>query len=330
VLINRRFLLKASASAVAVSLFGRIGYTGAAEHLFLYDSHCHVMGSDQVRFPHVKSSAPAPSAGSGSQRPPGVRFGQIKKEPTIAKVLEWMEQNDVIAGAAVQHKGTYGFDNSFVLSAADTVSEKFIAVTVIDPTDPATPNMIRQFRQQHNFAGIRMTGAQGEAASYDWLVSDNAQKTWEVANELELSVDLMGVAPGYSSRTNALYLQMAKKFPNARLILNHIAWPELSAENYGINDELKSLSKLGNVYFKFTTINLDMLDEAEVSSSEFLRITLDALGAERIMWGSDIGNSAGTYAQMVERMLAAAESLSAEEKQWVLSDSARTAYRDFS
>ena len=336
--INRRFLLKASTSVITASMLGKIGFATAAERMWMYDSHCHLISEDEERFPHANNNPPAGGGGgqppgqgpgAGGPPPPGVRFGQIHPQPTVSNVLKWMEENDVKAAAAVQKKGTYGFDNSYVLAAADTVSDKFTAVTVIDAEDSATPNLIREFSKKHEFAGIRMSGGQGDNVDYAWLLSDNALKTWAAANELGLSVDLMAVAPGYSAKTTAHYYDLARKFPKTRLVLNHIAWPDLGTENYGINAELKKLSQLGNVYFKFTTINLDMLDAAEVSSSEFLRIAIDALGANRIMWGSDIGNSAGTYGQMVARMLAAAESLTAEEKQWVLSDSARTAYSDF-
>jgi len=44
------------------------------------------------------------------------------------------------------------------------------------------------------------------------------------------------------------------------------------------------------------------------------------------MWGSDIGNSPGTYGLLVAKMLMASANLTDEQKTWVLSDSARVAY----
>ena len=44
------------------------------------------------------------------------------------------------------------------------------------------------------------------------------------------------------------------------------------------------------------------------------------------MWGSDFGNSEGTYAELVKRGVSATAKLNAREKRAVLHDTGRTVY----
>lgn len=323
--INRRLLLKTGAALLTGVCLGRTEVVSALNRFWLYDSHCHLISADEERYPRtavnlaVDPSKPMP-------RLPGTHFGQINVDPTLADVLKWMGENEVDGGVAVQKKSTYGYDNRFTLEASDLVSEKFIAVVVVDATNAGSGQEIQRYAREHHLAGIRLSGMQGNKASYDWLTGDNALKTWAVANELELSVDLMAVLPGYDANTIENYHQLAQRFPKTRVVLNHLAWPSLGDKKYGINDGLKRLADLANVYFKFTTINLNMLDEAEVSSGDFLRTAVSSLGADRLMWGSDIGNSPGTYSEMVAKILAASSGLSDAARHNLLSTTARSVY----
>ena len=57
-----------------------------------------------------------------------------------------------------------------------------------------------------------------------------------------------------------------------------------------------------------------------------LRRAVDLYGAERIMWGSDIGTSSGTYNEMVQRMIEASVLLREDEKQLVYHDVGRRVF----
>jgi predicted TIM-barrel fold metal-dependent hydrolase len=49
-------------------------------------------------------------------------------------------------------------------------------------------------------------------------------------------------------------------------------------------------------------------------------------GADRIMWGSDIGTSSGTYQGMVDRMLAACALLTPDERKAVCHDTGQSVF----
>ena len=56
---------------------------------------------------------------------------------------------------------------------------------------------------------------------------------------------------------------------------------------------------------------------------EVLRRAVDFYGADKVMWGSDIGTSSGTYKEMVQRAKDAAALLAAAERRAVLHDTGR-------
>jgi len=63
-----------------------------------------------------------------------------------------------------------------------------------------------------------------------------------------------------------------------------------------------------------------------VPAEQVLRRAVDLFGADRIMWGSDIGTSSGTYKEMVQRMLDASVLLNDEEKRAVWHDTGKRVF----
>src|SRR5690606_11187539 len=118
--------------------------------------------------------------------------------------------------------------------------------------------------------------------------------------------------------------RLAQSFPNIKIIVDHIGWPEpAGAPDYGISEAHRALQPLENVYFKLTTINLNILDREKQSSSQFVRHVVDIFGADRVMWGSDYGNTQGEFVDMVHRARAATELLNEEERRKVLHDTGK-------
>lgn len=314
-MLTRRGFLAVSVAAVAVR-----GHIARAQSpaVRLFDAHCHLKSEDLQRYPRV-ASAPA----SGGPPPP---TPDPAATPVVERVLQWMDASGVEAGAAVQHRGTYGFDNRYILDSSDAHADRLAPVVVLDAQDPGTPALLRSYRQAHGLAGVRLTGAQAQDGSFPWLDSTAAQATWAVANELGLVVDLMTVPPGESVPAIGDFVTLAERYPRAKLVLDHVAWPTAGVADYGIDEAHRSLAKRRNVFFKFTTINLDFLTGANVDPASMLRHVVDVYGADHVLWGSDIGNSAGLYPDMVSRMIAATAKLTAKERTQVLHDTGKSVF----
>jgi predicted TIM-barrel fold metal-dependent hydrolase len=232
-----------------------------------------------------------------------------------------MDQNGVGGGAAVQHRGSYGTDNRYLLDSTDQYRHRLVPIVVLDAEDPGTPAAVRRLIVEHGIAGIRLTGQRAADGSFPWLESAAAQRTWTALNAAGLVADLMTLPPGFSAAAMAAYARLARSFPRVRLVLDHCAWPDpAGAPDFGLRAEHRALLAAANVYFKFTTVNLELLRSAKAAPRDALRHFAAVLGAGRLMWGSDIGNSAGLYAEMVGRIVAASSGLSRGDRRLLLHD----------
>jgi predicted TIM-barrel fold metal-dependent hydrolase len=66
--------------------------------------------------------------------------------------------------------------------------------------------------------------------------------------------------------------------------------------------------------------------DAGASSKSVLRRMVDLYGADRVMWGSDIGTSAGAYHEMVTRALDACALLTDTERRAVMYETGRRVF----
>jgi predicted TIM-barrel fold metal-dependent hydrolase len=113
--------------------------------------------------------------------------------------------------------------------------------------------------------------------------------------------------------------KLAKRFPNTRIVLDHLTWPAPEgAPTFGLSPEHLALKSLTNIYFKFTTLNLQELEKAQVSAADFVRHVVNVYGADRVMWGSDLGNSKQGYADLVRSAIAATTKLTPSEQRQIL------------
>ncbi len=83
---------------------------------------------------------------------------------------------------------------------------------------------------------------------------------------------------------------------------------------FGIAEILAAFGDLAHVHFKITDINFDRLEDAGYDSASFVRVLADRFGAERLLWGSDVGQSPAPYEEKVERLRHGATLLSADER----------------
>jgi predicted TIM-barrel fold metal-dependent hydrolase len=76
----------------------------------------------------------------------------------------------------------------------------------------------------------------------------------------------------------------------------------------------------------FSTINLANLAKNGVPADGVLAHLIGFFGADRVLWGSDIGQSKGTYAEMVALALAAVARLDTDDQRRVLCGTGKAVY----
>lgn len=323
-------------------LVGNTAVAGDIMPFKLFDGHPHLIADDIEKYPRLQplpngahrpgnpngfggigAGLPAGTGGQPSEKVPN----PVRVVPDASRLVEWMDEIGVAGAAAIQKRGTYGLDNSYILDSAVRYPEKLMPVVILDPMDESTPDLLREMIKANGLAGIRLTGQAASDGSFPWLESPEALGAWEVAEEAGLVMDLMIFETGNLPDIAALLEKMARRYANVRIVLDHALFPALEGPpDYGIDASLRSLSSLPNVYYKLTIINLDLLREADLSSVDFVRHLVDIYGADHVLWGSDVGNSAGTYREIVERIVASTEKLNDNEKRAVLHDTGASVF----
>lgn len=302
-----------------------------AGRLQLYDSHAHLVSDDQVRYPRnpfriiTKSGEPPairPPFGPGTVGIPGGMHGPspVNEKPTAEQMHAWMAEENVVGIAAVQKGMIYGTDNSYIVDAADLFPDEMRAVIIVDPQEPETPQMVRDLARR-GIVGVRFfpVNVEDKAA---WLTTPAALGIWELVDELGLVLDLE--APPYDALQMIPVVEsMADRFPNLRIVLDHIFMPPVTEPQYGIDSRFDGFAARDNISVKFTSLNMDVTREQGVKPEEVLRRAVDFFGPDKVMWGSDIGTSSGTYKEMVQRAFDSAVHLNDEERRKVLHDTGR-------
>lgn len=297
----------------------------------LYDAHAHLVADDQARYPRN----PMQRAPDAPYRPPGVigRPGghhgpkPVNEVPDASRLLRWMQEENVDGIVAVQKRMIYRYDNSYILDSSDAHPALFSAVVILDAEDAGTPALVRRWVRDHGLAGLRLFGGRRPDGSMPWLDSPAALRSWAVAQEAGIVMDLEVLAQGGGGPSIPAIMALARAHPDVRVVLDHLLEPEMDeGAHFGLDERYEQLAQCPNISFKFTSINLDICREAGIPAEKVLRRAVDLYGADRVMWGSDIGTSSGTYKEMVARFLQAAVLLTPEELRAVGHDTGRRVF----
>lgn len=295
-----------------------VPYTGP-----IYDAHAHLVSDDLVRYPRdkpfVEGAVEDAVFGPGMIGRPGGMHGPnpVNEKPSAEKMHAWMAEENVIGMAAVQKGLIYGTDNSYIVDAADLYPDEMRAVIIVDPQAAETPDMIRRYAER-GIIGIRFFGV-GVKDKGKWLSSPSALEAWSLADELGLLVDIEAPAKD-SEPLIAVIEQMADRFPTLRIALDHVFLPDVRQPQFGIDGRFDGFKARDNIFYKFTSLNMDFIRERGFAPEEVLRRVVDFYGPDKVMWGSDIGTSSGSYAEMLERAKESTRLLTDAERRKVLHD----------
>lgn len=158
-----------------------------------------------------------------------------------------------------------------------------------------------------------------------WLLRDDVQRGLRAVGAAGLAYDLL-----VRTRELPAALETARRHPELRLVLDHVAKPPLaSGELDAWAAGVEALSRLPNVTCKLS----GLVTEASPSSRadelvSCLRRPLDWFGAERCMFGSDwpVCLLAADYGQVLGLVTAALGGASEDERTAVLGGTAITTY----
>ncbi len=296
----------------------------------IFDTHAHVLSADLERYPY--------STLRGGAKPP--------VNPVVFQVEDLVRELDAhgVAHACIVQRATlYGYDNRYALDSAAKFAQRFVPIVVLDAEDPLSPAALRALAQQQRLGGLRIVAPQLTEKDTAWLDSEESLRLWRAAADLALPVTVILYRRNNEAGRAAL-LGIARRFRDLPILIDHVGVPHASTPetryaasqgieyvippppDFGIHESVAQFGDLPHVHFKVTDINFDRLEERQFDSADFVRALADRFGAERLLWGSDVGQSPAPYAEKVERLHAAAAKLSAHERAEFLGGTAQRLY----
>lgn len=294
--------------------------------LQIFDTHAHIISDDPIAYP--------PS-----------EYGQkATVEPFTAEQLrEGLSDANVSKACIVQRFHYYREDNAYVLDSCLANPDHFTPVIMLDGQDPGSPDQLTRLTKEQPIGGIRLASPSMAKRDTRWLNSPEVMALWERSASLELPVTLIMFEPHSSYVLPALKI-IANTFPDLPVIIDHLGtqigathegWkqredpsrgPYITAPDFGITSALRQLISCSNVSYKFSGINLSCMNADGVDPAAFLRKFVDEFGAERVVFGSDIGQTKGPYSHIVADLHQATSMLTAIERSQVLYENANRIY----
>nr|WP_250890275.1 amidohydrolase family protein [Sphingobium nicotianae] len=282
----------------------------------MFDAHAHVFTGDTDRYPIDVTNA---------KESPEALIARIRDNPIdAARLLAEWDAAGVSGGTAVQYNSIYKTDNRYMLDVVDAHPGRMSAVLILDATRPETPETLTALARAHDVVGLRLFGFPGPDADYPWFDSPAAHRTWEAVAANGLAMDMMYVPGPPTRNVIGRIVALAKRFPDMPVLIDHCGWPHVDRGDEGtIGEELLEMREVRNIQFKFTGINFNRFAPAGIDPARFVRRMVDTFGVERLMWGSDVGNTRESYADMVAMAIGAMDLLSDAERAAVLHDNGR-------
>jgi L-fuconolactonase len=285
----------------------------------LYDTHAHFYVDDLVHYP-----LHAEKAYMGADK---MKEIVLSRPSSKDRVLALWDQHGVEAGVGVQYSAAYDTDNRYLLDVAASERERVRPVVILSLSDSQAPALLARMAKEQGVVGLRMPISRDGSGTFPWLDSDTARALWATADRLHLVVVLFPPLRGEGSRATADALvarvpALARRFPQVRIVLDHMGWPEVvGAPDFGFNPLYQAMA-LPNVYLKLTTVNLLAIQAQGIATDAFVLRAVERFGADHVMWGSDQGNTARPYEDMVALAHASAAKLSPEQARQVFRETA--------
>ncbi|HWW63980.1 MAG TPA: amidohydrolase family protein [Sphingomonadaceae bacterium] len=299
----------------------------------LFDTHAHLISGDWGRYQPKAWTPDLP----------------VPERPdftvTVEALIDMMDTEGVTHACLVQRGHVYGYDNSYILDSAQRYPGRLHPVVILDPQDPKTPALYRDMVLHRHVCGFRMAQSRPWILDTSWLCSPGAMEVWRACAELATPMTLILFTKQLSYLLPLVKL-LARKFPTLPILIDHGGMPYgmtqyevmLAEEDgeeiimpqppdFGIDETIRIFEDVPNIYFKITEINMERLFKSNMRAAHIVRRMVDSFGPDRLMWGSDIGQSMlWDYSQKAAMARAAADFLTEEEARKFLHDNAARVY----
>ncbi len=216
-------------------------------------------------------------------------------------------------------------ENRWVLGLAE--QHDWIAGVVgwVDLSSPECESQIEEFKEHPKFVGVRHV-VQDEADD-DFIVRDDVARGLRVLEKHDVPYDLLFFVKHLKHAAS-----VAERFPKLRLVINHLAKPEIKdGKMEGWLEHFVAAAKFPNVCCKIS----GMVTEADWSHwspadlKPYIDAALENFGPARCMFGSDwpVCELAASYQHVFDAMVECIGGVSEGERAQILGGTAQSFYR---
>ncbi|MEM6765087.1 MAG: amidohydrolase family protein [Bacteroidota bacterium] len=303
--------------------------------MMIIDAHAHIFQTIHGE----RQGLPTKSLASGMV---GVGEGSFQFLPTsyqetsfpVEALVEAMDEVGVHKAVLLQNP-VIGIINEEVKQAIKKFPGRFKGTIQVDPMDVNATEVISSFASENqNTIKLEISEGWGWSGKHKGLslTGDELMKIWEAANELGLRVI---IDPGDILENGyqvANIQKIASSFPGVKILVAHLGYMTAQHLNNPKAVEIrKNMLRLAreckNVFFGLsaTAALLDEVYPCPLSISLF-REAIDIMGANKLLWGTDIPTTFKkcSYQQMIDLVRIESTFLSPLEKEKIIGLNALT------
>ncbi len=277
----------------------------------IIDTHVHAFTDDRQNYPQIADTA---SAGT---IPKVTELGQDEWPVTpVEDLIRMMDDAGIDKATLVQAYYVYEYDNRYTMDSVAAHTDRFVAIPIVDPMDPAAPDELSRLVEQEGAVGVRfMRGRLPESS----LGRPETFPLWARIEQLDVPLTITDRIGVIAQTRRAM-----DKYPGVRVAFDHGWGHEVGRPPYPVLNPLFDYAENPNVYVKTAVNNIDAAVKAGGTSQEFYQTLLDRFGAKRIMWSSNYP-AHPRFGDIKTRLQASQEALAfvrEEDRRWIFGETA--------
>ena len=277
----------------------------------IIDTHVHAFTDDRKKYPQIADTTRAGAI------PKVTEIGQDEWPVTpVENLIRMMDDAGIDKATLVQAYYVYEYDNRYTMDSVAAHKDRFVAVCIVDPMDPAAPDELSRLVEEEGAVGVRfMRGRLPESS----LGKPETFPLWARIEQLGVPLTITDRISVIAQTRRAM-----DKYPGVRVAFDHGWGHEVGRPPYPVLKPLFDYAENPNVYVKTAVNNIDAAVKAGGTSQEFYQTLADVFGVKRIMWSSNYP-AHPRFGDIKTRLLASQEALAfmgEEDRRWIFGTTA--------
>lgn len=247
------------------------------------------------------------------------------------KLIEVMDTHG-ISKAIMMQGSFYGFCNDYTFEAQQKYPDRLYGMGTFDPYAYEATHIMEHLIKNSKFRGLkfetsRAFGLMGYHPDFQ-LDGDLMRPVWEFAQQEQIVISLDLGTFGESSLQLDAMANIADRYPGITFVIEHIFYP--GPDHFqDVRNALEMLAHCENISFTVTSLPNSVFPEKYPypSACRYIGIAKEIVGADRILWGSDLPSVAvnNSYEQLID-YIRESGIFTEEELQKVYADNAIKVY----